>query len=129
MADYREISQTYAHEAIKTCLALNSGAVGILLTQAGELRGQGLADDVSWASLFWTIGATLAASCWFLGFLSARYVDKSEREADRNGNLNVANRFQGIGLWVLALSLALFLIGAIFIALALGVEFPATAVG
>ncbi|MBE1208090.1 hypothetical protein [Aminobacter carboxidus] len=98
-----------------------------MLTQAGELRGQGLADDVSWASLFWTIGAALAAFCWFLGFLSTRYVDKSEREADRVGNLNMANLYHGIGFWVLLLSLVLFLIGAICIALALGMEVPATA--
>lgn len=113
MADYREISQQYAQGAIKAGLVLNGGAAIALLSQAGELVGAGIADDVSWAMLWWVAGTFSAAWSWMFGFSSTRLVDKSEREAEyEQAHLWWSDLFMNIGVTTVAISLICYIAGA-----------------
>ena len=84
MADYREISQTYARGGINAMFTLNGGAAIALLTQVGELMKQGLADEVGDAMFYWACGAAIAAFTWMLAFISTRYVDKDLEEPGKD---------------------------------------------
>jgi len=111
MADYREISQTYAKGAITAMFTLNGGAAIALLTQVGELMKQGLADEVGDAMFCWAFGVAIAALTWVFAFISTRYVDKDVEEPG-NDHIFWSNVFMFLGIGVVLLSLGLFLAGA-----------------
>lgn len=111
MADYREISQTYAKGSITAMFTLNGGAAIALLTQVSELTKQGLADEVGDAMLYWAFGAAIAALTWVFAFISTRYVDKDAEEPGKN-YIWWSNLFMYSGIGAVLLSWALFLAGA-----------------
>lgn len=122
MADYRELSQEYAQGGIKAAILLNGGAAVALLSQAGDLIERHLVGAVVAAMLIWAVGTTSAAATWALGFLSTRYVDKSEKaeakgeEALHRHYLALSDRFMTAGLATLAVSLLFFIAGCFALA-------------
>ena len=123
MADYREISQEYAKQGINAALLLNGGAAVALLSQAGQLKEHGLGGAISAGLLIWAFGSALAAATWVFGFLSTRYVDKSEREAGkRDRYLQISDRYMDIGTGMVLGSIALFAIGCIMAACAFAAD-------
>lgn len=113
MADSREISQVYAHGAIKGCILLNGGAAVALLSQAAEIIDLNRAGAVTAPLVIWAIGTLLGAATWLLAFLSTRYLDKSESEAPmRSEHLKTSNNFMYAGIGTVILSLTLFLMGS-----------------
>lgn len=113
MADYREISQHYAKEGIRTVILLNGGAAVALLSQAGSLVEQGLVGGVRAAMIWWSAGAGIGAFTWMMAFLSTRYVDKSEREAgSEQHHLMISDRYMFAGLTCCILALICFGAGA-----------------
>jgi hypothetical protein len=121
MADYREISQQYAKEAIRTVILMNAGAAVALLSQAGELAREGLADRAEIAMLWWSAGAVLGVLIWLAAFTSTRYVDKSERElSSERRHILTSDRWMNAGIALLLLSLGCFAIGVVCLALSFG---------
>lgn len=113
VADYREISQQYAKEGIRTIILLNGGAAVALLSQAGHLVEQGLVGGVRAAMIWWSAGAGVGAVTWILAFASTRYVDKSEREtASQHRHLKTSDWLMLAGLICVALALICFGAGA-----------------
>lgn len=115
MADYREISQGYAKEAIKAAMLINAGAAVALLTQATELLDRGLADEAASAMIWWASGLGLATLTWVLAFGSTRYVDKYEDEKHAP-HLTTSNRLMFSGIAAILVSLACFGIGCTVLA-------------
>ena len=112
MADYREISQTYAKGAINTAMIVNAGAAVALLSQLGELMDNGLIGVVRPAMEVWTFGIAAAAFAWVAGFTSTRYVDRSEREPKKlTDHLRMANALMFAGMLLVAMSIGCFLYG------------------
>jgi len=112
VADYREISQQYAKEGIRTCILLNGGAAVALLSQSMELYRENLINVVAFAMGFWAAGASMAASVWLVSFLSTRFVDKSERESGlEEDNLRISNIYMNVGLILTVGSLLFFIFG------------------
>ena len=64
-------------------------------------------DDVAIALLIWAMGHILAVLCWFIGFLSLRFVDWAR---DHAGNQKKSARQTTISNVFLVLGEALFLI-------------------
>lgn len=121
MADYREISQTYAREGIRTVIVLNAGAAAALLSQATQLIEKGLAAGARAAMIIWASGATLGVLAWLFAFTSTRYVDKSEREAGAEArHLRTSDRHMSVGAILFLLSLICFGAGAARLALSFG---------
>ena len=121
MADYREISQEYARGGIKAALLVNAGAAVALLSQVAELAKPSVAGNVRWALVVWAIGVFVAAMVWLLAFMSARYVDKSERETRyKEKHIKTSNLFMFIGVLGIIISLLCFSIGSIILAWGLG---------
>lgn len=114
MADYRELSQEYAHGGIKAIIVVNGGAAAALLTQLSDLGA--LAGAVLWAMIFWAVGVTLGTLCWFVGFLSNRYVDKHERNEPGGDHLRTSNVLMQAGMTMGLIAIALFLVGSIILA-------------
>ena len=114
MADYREISQTYAQGAIKVAVLLNSGAILAVLAQAQHLAPLlgGAAYFVS--SVLWVCGATSGAAAWAIGFYSTRFVDRAER-GDRSA-MAISNRLMHKAALAVAASLILFVAGSLWFA-------------
>lgn len=116
MADYREISQIYAQKGIQAGMILNGGAAVALLNQAHSFSPK----IIAWPMRVWAFGALFAAFCWVAAFVSARFVDKSEREVGfENSNLRKANIFMEAGLLLLILSLAAFIGGCLILSFSL----------
>lgn len=115
MADYREISQEYAKEAIKAAMLINGGAAVALLTQATALLDKRLADEAAGAMIWWALGLGLATLTWVLAFGSTRYVDKYEDE-EHAPHLETSNRLMFSGLVAILVSLACFGIGCVVLA-------------
>ena len=117
MADYREISQTYAHGAIKAGVILNGGAAIGVLTQVGDLVQHGMAGGIKASMAFWALGTISAAACWLAGFLSARYVDKAAREDDARYQQNIAtsDRWMGAAIGLIVTSGFAFVAGCVAI--------------
>ena len=107
MADYREISQTYAKSAITA-----------LLTQASKFLELGAAQTVVWPLLIWTVGICLGTLTWVVTFISTRYVDKSERENGIESKyLGFSDYYMYFGIILVLCSLGCFFIGALVLAL------------
>ncbi|HEV7254774.1 MAG TPA: hypothetical protein VGN97_16960 [Mesorhizobium sp.] len=121
MADYREISQTYAQGAVNAAILINAGAAVALLSQAADLVKAGLASAIWLPMISWASGTALAAAAWILGFLSSRFVDKHEREKS-NAHLRASDRFMHWGLAAVCSSLLLFEAGCTILAW----QFPAS---
>ena len=119
MADYREISQDYAQGAIKAAFTLNGGASIAILSQVSNLKGNISDVILGVVLLLWCFGVALSAITWALGFSSTRFVDKSERESDEANNLDISNKYMAWSLRCIYASIAVFLIGAIVLAVAL----------
>ncbi|WP_278371323.1 hypothetical protein, partial [Thalassospira xiamenensis] len=118
MADYREISQIYAKSAINGVILVNGGGATALLTQASKFLELGTAQTVVWPLLIWTIGICLGVLTWVVAFISARYVDKSERESGlESKNLRLSDRYMSFGIILVLCSLGCFFIGALVLAL------------
>ncbi len=119
MAGYREISQEYAKQGINAAFILNGGAALALLSQAADLKDQGLASSVTGGMQVWAVGTALAAATWIFGFISTRYVDKSEPEAGMmEAHLKTSDAYMFAGIVSLAASILFFLIGYIILAFA-----------
>lgn len=117
MADYREISQHYAEGAIKAVILLNGGAAVALLSQIGSLVATPLAGAIRLPMALWAIGTAIGGAVWILGFLSARHVDKSEKEPGRKAaNLAISNGYMYVGIAGLIVALGCFLAGCIYLA-------------
>ena len=115
MADYREISQSYAQGAIKIVIILNSGAVLACLTQIEflvELQGS---KALGIAFLIWLFGIGLGGLSWVFGFYSTRYVDIAER-ANRT-QYKTANFFMHLASGAVLLSLLSFLCATGYLAI------------
>lgn len=112
MADYREISQEYARQAINAAFILNGGAAVALLSQVSGLLEKGLSGGVRQALMIWALGTVLAALTWVFGFISTRYVDKSEREPGlEKQHLRTSDRWMLAGLIAVLVSIAVFALG------------------
>ncbi|WP_275787723.1 hypothetical protein [Pararhizobium gei] len=112
MADYREISQGYAHQGINAAFLINGGAAIALLSQASDLREGGLGTVVATAMLIWAAGTLLASATWLLAFVSTRYVDKSEREEHlEEAHLARSNAYMMASVITVMVSLGLFAAG------------------
>ncbi len=116
VADYRQISQEYAKEAIKAALLINGAAAVSLLTQSTKLIEQGLADEAAGAMIWWASGVLLAAMTWLLAFLSTRYVDKSERENNSSRHMAVSNRYMMTAGALVLFSMICFMVGCALLA-------------
>ncbi|MBP1859788.1 hypothetical protein [Rhizobium herbae] len=117
MADYREISQEYAKQAINAAFILNGGAAVAVLSQASGLLEKGLSTGVRQALMIWALGTILAALTWVFGFLSTRYVDKSEREsALESKHLRTADLWMLAGLIAVLLAIVAFATGCYVLA-------------
>jgi hypothetical protein len=119
VADYREISQSYAQGAIKAAILLNSGAAVAVLSQASELKGQGLISAVQSPMVFWMCGTAAAALAWVIAFYSTRYVDKWLEEA-RDGHRRTSNILMNVGAIFVVISIGLFLWGGVKMASTFG---------
>jgi len=114
MADYREISQQYAHGAIKAVILVNGGAAVAVLSQVSTLLLLLDHQMVGYALLAFLIGVSFGLVTWLLGFFSNRYVDIAERsEIPDHG---VANLFQRLGAIALLLGVIGFLGGGSILA-------------
>ncbi|CAA0096363.1 Uncharacterised protein [Starkeya nomas] len=121
MADYREISQQYAQGGMKAGVLLNGGAAIALLSQVADLYAAKLIGGVRPALICSALGTFCAAAAWMFAFLSTRYVDKSEREPDLEvQHLHRSNKWMYAGLAAIALSLLLFVGGALILACKFG---------
>ena len=121
MADYWEISQEYARGGIKAALLVNGGAAVALLSQVAELAKPQVVGNIRYAMLVWAVGVFAAAMAWLLAFMSARYVDKSERETSyEEKHIKTSNLFMYIGVLGIIISLLCFLFGSIILAWGLG---------
>ena len=117
MADYREISQTYAQGAIKAAFAVNGGAAVVVLSQFGSLAEIIEPKTVACAMLTYVFGTLFSAAAWVMAFLSTRHVDRTERGEDLD--YRTANNYQALGLIFIAISLVAFLVGALILVTAL----------
>lgn len=115
MADYREISQTYAQEGVKAALLINSGAAVTVLTQATDLIEKKLASVVLWPMVCWSFGIAAATIIWAAAFVSTRYVDKGILE-QREEHLRTSDFWMTIGLVLFLLSILAFGVGAVLLA-------------
>lgn len=110
MADYREISQTYAQGAIKAVILINSGALVACLSQMESLLSHIGGTTVGISFGMWILGVCLAAAAWISGFFSTRFVDVSERGFPKA--IEISNRYMFAALGAVALSLVCFLAGS-----------------
>tara|TARA_R110001583_G_C5609481_1_gene405192 strand:- start:144 stop:533 length:390 start_codon:yes stop_codon:yes gene_type:complete len=116
LADYREISQQYAKAAINSAFLVNGGAATALLTQISGLMNAGYGRVVILPMIFWTVGVFVASFIWLVAFSSTRFVDKSMDSEDDNKpweNIRYSNNYMLLGVFLVVLSLTLFLVGAI----------------
>ncbi|MFK4823746.1 hypothetical protein ACI0FM_02945 [Paenochrobactrum sp. BZR 588] len=114
MADYREISQSYARAAVNTSVILNGGAAIALMNQMSSLIGSGFGPIIFWPITLWAAGAFLAGITYPVAFLSSRYVDKSEREPSKEAaHIKIADKLMLAGLISNVLSFLLFAAGTI----------------
>jgi hypothetical protein len=121
MADYREISQDYAQGGIKAVVLLNGGASVAVLSQISKLPM--MAASIAWAMAFWDIGLVAGALTWLFGFMSARYVDKHEREGI-GGHLDASNKLMNAGLVAIVISLLLFVAGSAILGIGFSEAYP-----
>lgn len=121
MADYREISQVYAQGGIKAIVLLNGGASVAVLSQISKLPA--MAASIAWAMAFWDLGLVAGALTWIFGFMSARYVDKHERE-DVDQHLDISNKLMTAGLLAIIISLLLFVVGSIVLGIGFSEAYP-----
>ncbi len=121
MADYREISQEYAKGAIRAVILINGGAAVALLSQLGKLTELGYADDVALSMKVWAAGVAIGVLNWLFAFLSTRYVDKSEREAEhKEVHLSTSNTWMLAGQVAFVVSVGCFIWGCFSLAWNLG---------
>jgi hypothetical protein len=117
LADYREISQAYAKEGIKAAMLVNGGAAVALLTQLNAFDGDDSKTAFEFALLAWAWGLLFAAVTWMVAFLATRYVDKGDLELDRmRAHLRTSDILMYVGLALVAISFACFIIGCYSIA-------------
>lgn len=119
MADYREISQSYAQGGFRALALANGGASVAVLSQFAELNELGLKSATAWSLYCWVSGIIFALLCWIAGFSSTRYVDRSERAgnaAESRAEMKISDRHMNIGVCLFFLSTIAF--GAGFIVLA-----------
>ena len=116
MADYRELSQVYANEAIKAVSVLNGGAALALLTQTSDLVEAKLGDIYFSPMCWWTAGLVIATLLWTFAFASTRYVDKGERENDA-AHISKSNLWMYAALFGFFISVVCFAVGAVTLAL------------
>ena len=109
MADYREISQSYAAGAIKSAILINGGAAVAVLSQISNLSAIAAPTDIAKTMLVF-IFATVT---WGCGFFSTRHVDRALRGED--ADFAKANSFMMKGVIFFALSLFSFLLGALWL--------------
>ncbi|WP_139792554.1 hypothetical protein [Pseudophaeobacter leonis] len=114
MADYREISQGYAQGAIRAVVLINSGAAIALLSQISSLLPEVGARVIGIAFICFVVGVACGVTSWVCGFDNARSVDLTER--GQLSNYSIADRWQCIGVCVLAFGLILFLVGCLSLA-------------
>ncbi|MGY6632918.1 MAG: hypothetical protein ACXIU8_04155 [Alkalilacustris sp.] len=123
MTSIRDITQDYAQGAIKTAVLLNSGAIIAGLSQLGELSRISEGGALGRPFAFWVMGALLGAICWFLAFVSARYLMNARRRSistqTRNRDIEKSNALLALGILAYLVSLACFGAGAFSIVLAL----------
>jgi hypothetical protein len=119
MADYREISQSYAQGGISAAILLNGGAAVACLSQFAALYPLGLLDRFTGGMIAWSAGVVLGALVWVMAFLSTRYVDKAEDERNPS-HINTSNKWMVVGLILVLLSYSCFVGGVIAIGMALG---------
>jgi hypothetical protein len=113
MADYREISQSYAQGAIKAVILINSGALVACLSQLSSLFAH-LDGLVLGAAFFcWIFGIVLGVAAWGFGFLSTRYVDISERGSPEE--IRISNRWLRLGFAAFVLATVAFPVGAMLL--------------
>jgi hypothetical protein len=116
MADYREISQTYAQGAIRAIILINSGALVACLSQIESLLSLIAGRTVGIALGIWVLGVSLGAAAWIIGFSSTRFVDISERAsrpAEAAKAIDTSDRYLFLGLRAVVLSLICFLAGSL----------------
>lgn len=112
MADYREISQEYAKQAINAAFVLNGGAAIALLSQVSGLLEKDLGIGIRQALMIWATGTLLAALTWVFGFLSTRYFDKSQREDElQSAYRRTSNFWMLAGLVAVLVSISAFALG------------------
>ena len=116
MADYREISQVYAKSAINGVIIVNAGAATALLTQLSKLIELQAVQVIVVPLLCWTTGISIGLATWLVAFVSARFVDKSQRELNQEGkNLFLANLCMYLAMLFVASALGCFVAGAYFL--------------
>lgn len=121
MADYREISQEYAKGALNTATLINGGAAVALLSQIGTLATTNQMGGVRVALTWWAAGTSCSAAAWVFGFLSTRFVDKSERERDlEERHLKSSDRWMSAGVLAIAASIGAFIVGCVVLARSFG---------
>lgn len=125
MRSARAMAQEYAKSGFASLLALNGGAAVTMLTQATDLIDMGLADEVAWALVAWALGAALVPLGWLFGFISLRFLDRSEDVgASPAREIGISNRYLFAGEIAFLLSLILFVTGCTFFAIELGSIVP-----
>lgn len=121
MAGAREMAQEYAKSGFGSIFIMNGGAAVALLSQAADLVKNGLNDEVGTALLFWGFGVAADPLSWLCGFLSLRFVDRSEqlgRDAARE--LRTSDRWMFVGIAFYLFSVTGFVMGCISLAATLG---------
>lgn len=113
MADYREISQSYAAGAIKSAILINGGAAVAVLSQISNLSAIAAPTDIAKTMLVFIFGVIFATVTWGCGFFSTRHVDRALRGED--ADFAKANSFMMKGVIFFALSLFSFLLGALWL--------------
>jgi hypothetical protein len=120
MTTERTMAQEYAKEGIKALILVNGGAAVALLSQAAKLIEMKLGDDVAVALMIWAGGLALAIACWWIGFLSLRYVDRAnvakDQPNERDAQIIVSDRYMYAGQALFLLSLMAFCAGCVTLA-------------
>lgn len=117
MADYREISQTYAQGAIKAVMLVNGGAAIAVLSQFSQLSqlqgGVAIVQpkSIALSLLIFSFGVLAGVLAWGLGFVSTRHVDRAD--CGQNPDYKLADEFMFGGYIAFAFSMICFLIGVL----------------
>ncbi|WP_236640802.1 hypothetical protein, partial [Sulfitobacter sp. HI0023] len=111
---YRDISQQYAQGAIKAIILVNGGAAVAVLSQVSPTHSDFSTKSVGYALVAFVFGVAIGCTCWLVGFLSTRYVDRTLRGDEPN--YDKANFWMHVGELLIISGVAAFLTGTLILA-------------
>ena len=91
-----------------------------MLSQATNLASRGLAWNVKYALSAWALGVLAGVVTWLFGFVSTRYVDKSDKGPDRKAHIRISDRWMWARIVALLAAAGLFCAGSLVTAAGFG---------